>query len=69
MGDLQGPCPPGICPSTESTKVCLQICMQELGKGELFWVKPVKKLDPVGSTVRYEMMKLCTGTVKDTMRQ
>ena len=27
------------------------------------------KLDPVGSTVRYEMMKLCTGSVKDTMRQ
>ena len=28
-----------------------------------------KKLDPVGSTVRYEMMKLCTGSVKDTMRR
>ena len=27
------------------------------------------KLDPVGSTVRYEMMKLCTGSVKDTMRR
>ena len=26
------------------------------------------KLDPVGSTVRYEMIKLCTGSVKDTMR-
>ena len=26
------------------------------------------ELDPVGSTVRYEMMKLCTGSVKDTMR-
>ena len=26
------------------------------------------KLDPVGSAVRYEMMKLCTGSVKDTMR-
>ena len=23
----------------------------------------LKKLDPVGSTVRYEMMKLCTGSV------
>ena len=23
----------------------------------------VSKLDPVGSTVRYEMMKLCTGSV------
>ena len=22
-----------------------------------------RKLDPVGSTVRYEMMKLCTGSV------
>ena len=28
-----------------------------------------KKLDPVGSTVRYEMMKLCTGSVYDTMRR
>ena len=27
------------------------------------------KLDPVGSTVRYEMMKLCTGSVLDTMKQ
>ena len=26
-------------------------------------------LDPVCSTVRYEMMKLCTGSVLDTMRQ
>ena len=25
--------------------------------------KQKKKLDPVGSTVRYEMMKLCTGSV------
>ena len=31
--------------------------------------KDYRKLDPVGSTVRYEMMKLCTGSVKDTMRQ
>ena len=23
----------------------------------------IRKLDPVGSTVRYEMMKLCTGSV------
>ena len=23
----------------------------------------IKKLDPVGSTVRYEMMKLCAGSV------
>ena len=31
----------------------------------------IEKLDPVGSTVRYEMMKLCTGSVQDTntMRQ
>ena len=28
-----------------------------------------KKLDPVGSTVCYEMMKLCTGSVEDTMRR
>ena len=28
-----------------------------------------QSLDPVGSTVRYEMMKLCTGSVQDTMRQ
>ena len=27
------------------------------------------KLDPVGSTARYEMMKLCTGSVQDTMRR
>ena len=27
------------------------------------------KLDPVGSTVRYEMMKLCTGSVLDPIRQ
>ena len=27
------------------------------------------ELDPVGSTVRYEMMKLCTGSEKDTMRR
>ena len=26
-------------------------------------------LDPVGSTVGYEMMKLCTGSVLDTMRR
>ena len=26
-------------------------------------VNPTWKLDPVGSTVRYEMMKLCTGSV------
>ena len=26
-------------------------------------------LDPVGSTVRYEMMKLCTGSLENTMRQ
>ena len=25
--------------------------------------KSLKKIDPVGSTVRYEMMKLCTGSV------
>ena len=30
---------------------------------------PTQKLDPVGSTVRYEMMKLCTGSVQDTMRR
>ena len=28
-----------------------------------------RELDPVGSTVRYEMMKLCTGSVQDTMRR
>ena len=26
----------------------------------------IKELDPVGSTVRYEIMKLCTGSVKDS---
>ena len=29
----------------------------------------VEKLDPVGSTVRYEMMKLCTRSIEDTMRR
>ena len=28
-----------------------------------------EKLDPVGSTVRYEMMKLGTWSVEDTMRR
>ena len=28
-----------------------------------------EKLDPVGSTVRYELMKLCTGSVQHTMRR
>ena len=32
-------------------------------------VNPTWKLDPVGSTVRYKMMKLCTGSVQDTMRR
>ena len=27
------------------------------------------KLVPVGSTVRYEMLKLCSGSVEDTMRR
>ena len=38
-----------------------------------FWKHPKTcvhgELDPVGSTVRYEMMKLCTGSVWDTMRR
>ena len=29
----------------------------------------LQELDPVGSTVRYEMMKLCTGSVQDTTRR
>ena len=29
----------------------------------------VTQLDPVGSTVRYEMMKLCTRSVEDTMKR
>ena len=32
-------------------------------------VKKYITLDPVGSTVRYEMMKLCTWSVEDTMRR
>ena len=32
-------------------------------------IRLVGKLDPVGSTVRYEMTKLCTGSVKDTVRR
>ena len=31
--------------------------------------KKFSKLDPVGSTVRYEMMKQCTGSVWGTMRR
>ena len=31
--------------------------------------KRKEELDPVGSTARYEMMKLCTGSVQDTMRR
>ena len=31
--------------------------------------KKLEELDPVGSTVRYEMMKLCTRSVEDTMRR
>ena len=31
--------------------------------------KTFLKLDPVGATVRYEMMKLCTGSAKDAMRR
>ena len=31
--------------------------------------KKVVKLDPVDSTVCYEMMNMCTGSVKDTMRR
>ena len=30
---------------------------------DTFKIKTKCKLDPVGSTVRYEMMKLCTGSV------
>ena len=33
--------------------IALKDCQEEM----------VAKLDPVGSTVRYEMMKLCTGSV------
>ena len=35
----------------------------------LYNIKGNIELDPVGSTVRYEMMKLCIGSVKDTMRR
>ena len=31
--------------------------------------KSKDELDPVGSTVRYEMMKLCTESVEDTLRR
>ena len=34
---------------------------------EVVDMKTKVKLDPVGSTVRYEMMKLCTGSAKDTI--
>ena len=46
-----------------------------LGWALRLWVFPspdtkrLRTLDPVGSTVRYEMMKLCTRSVEDTMRR
>ena len=38
---------------------------QEFAQQEIvvFGSDNIVKLDPVGSTVRYEMMKLCTGSV------
>ena len=41
------------------------LCLRPVGNGK-YWNlnKEIKfQLDPVGSTVRYEMMKLCTGSV------
>ena len=44
--------------------ICVQVLYQtvvdSLGQHP---IKNKSKLDPVGSTVRYEMMKLCTGSV------
>ena len=37
--------------------------------GAVYKLEENQKLDPVGSTVRYEMMKLCTGSVYQTMRR
>ena len=39
---------------------------------DMFYLAPYHcsiELDHIGSTVRYEMMNLCTGSVKDTMRR
>ena len=49
-------CTVSRCESLKNEKCCWMI-MTEMKR----------KLDPVCSTVRYEMMKLCTGSVEDTM--
>ena len=46
------------------------IFAHSLGMWEKIFLKQnYNRLDPVGSTVRYEMMKLCTGSVKEIMRR
>ena len=53
----------GVWPS-DSTPLLLLDRAAHLDKGpELEKSSQIEKLDPVGSTVRYEMMKLCTGSV------
>ena len=45
---------------------------EDISKGSFFaWSKGLeivlhRHLDPVGSTVRYELMKLCTGSIYDS---
>ena len=39
----------------------------QLAINECIICNKFNELDPVGSTVRYEMMKLCTESVKDIM--
>ena len=45
---------------------------EDISKGSFFaWSKGLenvshRQLDPVGSTVRYELMKLCTGSIYDS---
>ena len=56
---------PGL-PSRLQFLLCSQSSTMAGQRGRAFmticWQK-INKLDPVGSTVRYEMMKLCTGSV------
>ena len=56
-----------ICSSRPSVDILATLFDKQYGNGERVGEHNVgkieEKLDPVGSTVRYEMMKLCTGSV------
>ena len=53
----------------KSYKICQVDYFSTHSKKETSSLASLKKLEPVGSTVHYEMMKLCTGSVQDTMRR